>query len=63
MTIQELFNRSAARYDLARRQLVPCFDDFYAAALERLPAERDRSIQVLDLGAGTGLLAALVAAA
>jgi tRNA (cmo5U34)-methyltransferase len=52
---------AAAGYDAARRALVPCFDAFYGNALEVVadwgPPEGAR---VLDLGAGTGLFAAVV---
>ena len=40
---------------------MPCFDSFYGAALDALPFARDAALSVLDLGAGTGLLTALVA--
>ena len=58
-----VFEQHAAHYDTARRQLIPPFDAFYGtavAALDLLPAPPER---VLDLGAGTGLLSARVAAA
>lgn len=57
------FNLTAREYDRARRQLVPCFDDFYRAAVNLIPFARDRAIRVLDLGAGTGLLAGFAAEA
>jgi tRNA (cmo5U34)-methyltransferase len=61
----QLFDRFAETYDAGRRTLIPPFDAFYGTAVEvaalRLPA--DRPVDVLDLGAGTGLLTALVAAA
>jgi tRNA (cmo5U34)-methyltransferase len=60
--IQKLFDDCAASYDLDRRRLIPCFDDFYAIAVDILPFHRDRELRVLDLGAGTGLLSARVAA-
>lgn len=56
-----VFDNAAADYDRLRRQLVPHFDDFYGAVLERIPYPRDAAFRVLDLGAGTGLLSALVA--
>ena len=49
--------------DRARRKLVPCFDDFYRTALELLPFAPDARLEVLDLGAGAGLLSAMIAAA
>ena len=48
-------------YDQARRKLVPCFDDFYRAALDLLPFAPEARFEVLDLGAGTGLLSAMIA--
>jgi tRNA (cmo5U34)-methyltransferase len=62
-TVTDYFNQGAQRYDQARRQLLPCFDDLYGVALGLLPAERTQPLRVLDLGAGTGLLAALIATA
>jgi tRNA (cmo5U34)-methyltransferase len=62
MTVAELFDRSAQRYDQTRRQLLPCFDDLYGAALRLLPDDRALPLRVLDIGAGTGLLSGLVAA-
>jgi tRNA (cmo5U34)-methyltransferase len=53
----------ADSYDRARRKLVPCFDDFYRTALELLPFGADDRFELLDLGAGTGLLSAMIAAA
>lgn len=60
---KNLFGLTASSYDRARRQLVPCFDDFYRAAIDLLPFDCDAPIEVLDLGAGTGLLAAFIAGA
>jgi tRNA (cmo5U34)-methyltransferase len=60
-SVQRAFDLAAGDYDRARRRLVPGFDDFYRAAIEQIPFERDREIEVLDLGAGTGLMSAFVA--
>jgi tRNA (cmo5U34)-methyltransferase len=60
-SIKCAFDQTAETYDRARRKLVPCFDEFYRAAIDVLPFERDDEFSVLDLGAGTGLLAAFVA--
>jgi tRNA (cmo5U34)-methyltransferase len=57
----ELFDASAGGYDAARRRLVPCFEDFYAAAVAALPFPEAAPLRILDLGAGTGLLSALLA--
>lgn len=56
-----LFDEAADSYDRARRQLVPGFDGFYGAVLEAMPFGMEEEIRVLDLGAGTGLLSAMVA--
>ncbi len=61
MSTGALFDAAARDYDRARWQLVPGLDDFYGAALESVPFEREAEIRVLDLGAGTGLLSAMVA--
>ena len=61
MTVGALFGEAARDYDSARRQLVPGFDRFYGAVLESIPFAEEQEIKVLDLGAGTGLLSAMVA--
>jgi tRNA (cmo5U34)-methyltransferase len=63
VSVKEVFDATAQTFDRARRQLVPCFDDFYRTAIELIPFASDAAIAVLDLGAGTGLLASFVAAA
>lgn len=54
------FDRAARTYDSVRRQLIPCFDDFYGTVARILPFGPDDTFDVLDLGAGTGLLSALL---
>ncbi|HME71221.1 MAG TPA: class I SAM-dependent methyltransferase [Myxococcota bacterium] len=61
--VQVAFDTAASDYDRTRRQLVPCFDDFYQTVVERLPFASGDAPRVLDLGAGTGLLAARILAA
>lgn len=56
------FGAGAATYDRARRQLIPCFDAFYAAAVALAPFDEAAPLRVLDLGAGTGLLSSFFAA-
>jgi tRNA (cmo5U34)-methyltransferase len=60
---QAWFDRWVGRYDAERRILVPCFDDFYGTAVEVATLGRSGPVRVLDLGAGTGLLAAALASA
>jgi tRNA (cmo5U34)-methyltransferase len=59
-----IFDRQAAEYEAPRRRLIPPFDAFYGTAVQAalgLTARPPR--RVLDLGAGTGILAARIAAA
>src|SRR5258708_28327466 len=58
--VRKVFAADADNYDRARRKLVPCFDDFYRTALELLPFKSDDRFEALDLGAGTGLLSAMI---
>ncbi|MDH3347214.1 MAG: class I SAM-dependent methyltransferase [Desulfobulbaceae bacterium] len=43
------------------KKLIPCFDSFYQIAIEVIPFNKEKKIKVLDLGAGTGLMAEMVA--
>jgi tRNA (cmo5U34)-methyltransferase len=58
--VKEAFDAAAPGYDGLRRRLIPCFDDFYGAAVDLLPFARGAAPRILDLGAGTGLLAGLL---
>jgi tRNA (cmo5U34)-methyltransferase len=60
-SVRQLFDEGARTFDRTRRQLIPCFDDFYGVALEQIRFDPSRAISVLDLGAGTGLLSMFVA--
>ena len=60
--VADIFDGAAAEYDRSRRRLVPDFEAFYGAAVGAISYGADASIRVLDLGAGTGLLSAMVAA-
>jgi tRNA (cmo5U34)-methyltransferase len=60
----QAFSAHAADYDALRRRLVPDFDGFYGAAVEALARVPHGAVRrVLDLGAGTGLLSAMIAGA
>jgi tRNA (cmo5U34)-methyltransferase len=55
-----MFNGEAEGY--TRRRLVPCFDAFYGSAIRALELAEPGPVRaVLDLGTGTGALAAMVA--
>lgn len=56
------FDRWVDRYDADRRVLVPCFDAFYGTAVDVAALGRSGPVRILDLGAGTGLLAAALLA-
>ncbi len=55
--IQKQFNAVSEKYDRQRRFLIPCFDDFYGTALA-LSEEVTSVKNILDIGAGTGLMSA-----
>jgi len=55
--IRNVFNAVSDKYDKQRKELIPCFDTFYAVPLEL--AENTSNVKnILDLGSGTGLLTA-----
>lgn len=56
MDIEKQFNRIAEEYDNNRRKFIPCFDDFYKNTTEFVASNIDEPKQIVDLGAGTGLL-------
>jgi tRNA (cmo5U34)-methyltransferase len=51
------FNKIAEEYDSRRRTFIPCFDDFYETSISFLSYCKKDFKTILDLGAGTGLLA------
>ena len=61
--VRKAFAEGAENYDRARRKLVPCFDDFYRTALELIPCKAEDRFEVLDLGAGTGIVSGMIAEA
>ena len=54
-TIAQAFDASVDYYDDWLRVALPSYNGIFSAALEQIPFEKDASIRVLDLGAGTGL--------
>ncbi len=55
MTIADAFDRSVAYYDEWIKVALPDYDAIFAVAKDLIPFGMDESIEVLDLGAGTGL--------
>lgn len=53
--LQASFDSIARKYDTQRRNLIPCYDDFYGMATE-LATRGNPAPRVLDVGAGTGLM-------
>jgi len=54
--IAEKFNQAAEKYDEQRKSFIPCFDDYYGLSVSFLKKIRNNISNILDLGAGTGLL-------
>ena len=61
MTVGALFDEAAGGYDGAHRRLVPGLDALHGALLGSVPFGVEEPVRVLDLGAGAGLLSAVVA--
>ena len=57
--VREAFDAIASEYDAERRWIVPGYDDFYCAAVNAADWPGDRP-GILDIGAGTGALSALL---
>jgi tRNA (cmo5U34)-methyltransferase len=57
--VRSTFDATAGGYDAQRRKLIPCFDDFYGTAVSLADAGAPQP-RMLDLGAGTGLLASML---
>ena len=55
MTIDEAFNASVAYYDEWMMKALPNYADIFSSALALPPFEPGAALDVLDLGAGTGL--------
>ncbi|MGZ7048011.1 MAG: class I SAM-dependent methyltransferase [Methanobacterium sp.] len=54
-TLKEKFDENAEHYDRIRKLIIPCFDDLYNITKD-LAYSKKQSPNILDLGAGTGLL-------
>jgi tRNA (cmo5U34)-methyltransferase len=59
MGIKEQFDNISEKYDNQRRQLLPCFDDYYNLPLTVLDIKKETP-EILDIGSGTGLFSSIV---
>lgn len=57
--IKKAFDETASRYDAQRRWIIPEMDDYYSAAVWAAECPNTHPA-ILDIGAGTGLLSALI---
>jgi tRNA (cmo5U34)-methyltransferase len=55
MTIDEAFNATIEYYDEWMRKAVPSYDEIFRTAQDLVPFDHSAPIEILDLGAGTGL--------
>jgi tRNA (cmo5U34)-methyltransferase len=57
--IKRAFDATASRYDAQRKWIIPEMDDYYSAAVRAAECKNPHP-EILDIGAGTGLLSALM---
>ncbi|MBC8332647.1 MAG: class I SAM-dependent methyltransferase [Anaerolineae bacterium] len=62
MTVGKAFDESVAYYDGWIKTALPGYASLFAAALDVIPFETSAALEILDLGAGTGLFAEYVLA-
>jgi len=55
MTVGQAFDQSVEYYDNWMKLALPSYDEIFSVALELLPFGETETVEVLDLGAGTGL--------
>jgi tRNA (cmo5U34)-methyltransferase len=55
MSISKAFDKTVAYYDDWIKNALPCYNEIFSVAKESIPYTPDERINVLDLGAGTGL--------
>ena len=55
--VERQFNLVAGEYDSGRRKFIPCFDAYYEKTTSLVISMVGKPRRIIDLGAGTGLLA------
>ena len=58
--VKEQFNHIAEKYDNHRKCFIPCFDDFYIRSVSLLKNYKNDFMNIVDLGAGTGILTKII---
>lgn len=58
-SIKIKFDDISSKYDIQRKNLIPCFDDFYNISVSALESDSDTP-NILDIGAGTGIFSEFV---
>jgi tRNA (cmo5U34)-methyltransferase len=55
MSVEQAFDQSVEYYDNWMKLALPSYDEIFRTALELILFDSEKAIEVLDLGAGTGL--------
>ena len=54
-SVEQAFSEAAPDYDAWVKQALPAYDELFSVAVECIPFAHDRSLDIADLGAGSGL--------
>ena len=54
-SVEQAFSEAAPDYDAWVKQALPTYDELFSVAVESIPFAHDRSLEIADLGAGSGL--------
>lgn len=62
-SVEQAFNEAAADYDAWVKQALPTYEELFSVAVEIIPFAHHRSLDIADLGAGSGLFSLQVQSA
>jgi tRNA (cmo5U34)-methyltransferase len=54
-SVEQAFSEAAPEYDTWVKQALPAYDELFSVAVEIIPFAHDRPLEIVDLGAGSGL--------
>ncbi|MBW2408524.1 MAG: class I SAM-dependent methyltransferase [Deltaproteobacteria bacterium] len=54
-SVEQAFSEAAPDYDTWVKQALPAYDELFSVAVECIPFAHDRPLDIVDLGAGSGL--------